>query len=50
MLKIQDKNGKLKFVLDDESEQPLSVDDVVLNGTEEEEEEEEKTKKPVEVN
>ena len=49
MLKIQDKDGKTKFVLDDEDEVPRSIDDIVLNGTEEELEED-KTKKPAEVN
>jgi hypothetical protein len=49
MLKITDKNNKLKFILNDEDEIPRTIDDIVLNGTEEELKEGE-TKKPTEVN
>lgn len=30
MLKIKDKEGKLKFVLRDEDEEPLSIDEFIL--------------------
>lgn len=31
MLRIVDKNNKLRFTLSDEDEEPLSVDELVLN-------------------
>lgn len=34
MLKIRDKKGKLKFVLDDEAEKPISIDDLILQDPE----------------
>jgi hypothetical protein len=49
MLKITDKDNKIKFILDDEDTEPRTIDDIVLNGTEEELKEGE-TKKPTEVN
>jgi hypothetical protein len=48
-LKITDKEGHMRWVLDDEDESPRTIDDIVLNGTEEELKEGE-TKKPTEVN
>jgi len=39
MLKIQDKDGRTKFILSDEDDEPRALDDVILDGTEEELEE-----------
>jgi hypothetical protein len=33
MLKIKDKNGKVKFVWKDEDEQPISIEEVVIKTT-----------------
>lgn len=30
MLKIKDKNGRTKFVLRDEDEEPVSIDELIL--------------------
>jgi len=40
LLRIQDKTGKTKFVLRDEDEEPIAVDELVLNDDIEEDDEE----------
>jgi hypothetical protein len=40
LLRIQDKSGRTKFVLRDEDEEPLSIDELVLNDQSPEEKEE----------
>ena len=30
MLKIKDKSGKLRFILSDDAEEPISVDELIL--------------------
>lgn len=40
MLKIVDKDGKLKFQLRDDDEEPLSVDELILNDEDSSKEEE----------
>ena len=30
MLKIKDKSGKLKFILSDDAEEPVSIDEFIL--------------------
>ena len=39
MLRIQDKTGKTRFILRDEDEEPVEVDELVLNDDTEDEEE-----------
>jgi len=51
MLRIVDKDSKTKFILRDEDEEPLSIDELVLSDEEGDEEEQEdesaEAKKPV---
>lgn len=37
MLKIKDKHGRTKFILRDDDEEPLSIDDLVLKESEQKE-------------
>ena len=37
MLKIKDKNNKTKFILRDEDEEPLSIDELILKDKEKKE-------------
>lgn len=40
MLRIQDKEGRTKFILEDESDEPVSVDEMILQDTQNEKEKE----------
>lgn len=40
MLKIKDKNGRTKFILRDEDEEPLSIDELILKESEQKKEKE----------
>ena len=33
MLKIKDKTGKLRFILNDEDDQPISIDEVIIQAS-----------------
>lgn len=44
MLRIVDKNGHTKFILNDEDEKPLSIDEIIIQETNQSKEEEEKKK------
>ena len=45
MLKIRDKSGKLKYVLLDEEDEPLSIDEIILRDKNFKDEKECKNKK-----
>ena len=45
MLKIKDSDGRTKYLLKDEDEEPISIDELVIRESEAQEEQENKSEK-----